>query len=103
MRLIPIRAWCHLNARWVPSRRIKGRAAEARRSPDFSPRPLGRLSGLFAFEMAISDKEAGMEQCDYKRWIADMGETRHGVDGACKALVLGHGGFDPHLAPEMPL
>ena len=53
--------------------------------------------------MAISDKEADMEQGGYKRWLADMGETRHGVDGACKALVLGHGGFDPHLAPEMPL
>ena len=44
-----------------------------------------------------------MEQGDYKRWFADTGETRQGVDGACKALVPGHGGFDSHLAPETPL
>jgi len=44
-----------------------------------------------------------MDQVPYKRWLPSTGETRQGVDGACKALVFGHGGFDPHLAPEMPL
>ena len=33
----------------------------------------------------------------------DMGETSQGDDGRRKRLVLGHGGFDSHLAPEMPL
>ena len=44
-----------------------------------------------------------MDQVHYKGWFSISGETRQGADGACKALVSGHGGFDPHLAPEMPL
>ena len=44
-----------------------------------------------------------MKHDGYKRSLDARARPGNGADGACKALVLGHGGFDPHLALRMSL
>lgn len=97
MPSILIRAWCHLNARWVPSKRIKGRAAK-REEVQIFVKAARETERPFCIPRRLTWNKTAINAGSL-----DMGETRHGVDGACKALVLGHGGFDSLLAPEMPL